>query len=199
MDDRFLARLKNAAASGLLAMLLAILGTGPASAADFTVTSPGFFFSLNGTGGNPTIVLQRGRTYTFQVTTAGFHPFNLNTTAGVTGNTTSSGTVTYAVPLNATNTTYFCSVHFFSGTIQIVDPPPLTAQIVGLSLDTSNVTLRSTVSNASLFTPEFNTNLLTTNWLPMSVITNTSLNGTNETICGRPPGDAVFIRIKAQP
>ncbi|MBI3879969.1 MAG: hypothetical protein HY301_07875 [Verrucomicrobia bacterium] len=178
----------------------AALLAGGARAADFNVSTPGgaFAFTINGESPNPTLTLTRGRTYTFAVANSSFHPFKLGATTGVTNNNISSGTITYAVPLDAVDTTYFCSFHFFTGTLQFVDPPPVTAQIVGLSLDVSNVTLRSTVSNAASFTPQFNTNLLTTNWLPLSVVTNTSLNGTNETICGRPPGNAVFMRIRAQ-
>jgi hypothetical protein len=40
--------------------------------------------------------------------------------------------------------------------------------------------------------------LSTTNWYSLTVQTNRYSNGTNETICGRPPGNAVFIRVKAQ-
>jgi hypothetical protein len=32
----------------------------------------------------------------------------------------------------------------------------------------------------------------------LAVQTNNFANGTNETICGRPSGDSVFIRIKAR-
>ena len=71
-------------------------------AADFNVTSPSVF-AINGTGGDPTITLVRGRTYTFAVSTASNHPFRIATSAsngapapaGVTGaNGASSGTIT---------------------------------------------------------------------------------------------------------
>src|SRR5579885_1496639 len=50
--------------------------------ADFTVASPGFFYSINGTGVNPTITLVRGKTYTFAVSASSFHPFLIQS-AGV--------------------------------------------------------------------------------------------------------------------
>src|SRR5688572_17291495 len=101
-----------------------------ALAQDFAVTSPGVF-SINGMGNNPTITLVRGRTYTFAIATSGSHPFFIGTSvgggapAGVSGNNGgSSGTITFNVPVNAQNCVYYCTAHFFSGTIQMVDPPP---------------------------------------------------------------------------
>jgi hypothetical protein len=48
--------------------------------------------------------------------------------------------------------------------------------------------------------PEYNTNLISTNWFALTVQTNRFADGTNDTICGLPQGagDAVFIRIKSQ-
>jgi hypothetical protein len=193
----------------VIAMLF--LGVAPllAQAQDFTVTSPSVF-SINGMGNNPTITLVRGHTYTFSLnTTPGFHPFFVGTSlgsgvapAGVSGNNGgSSGILTFNVPTNAPNCVYYCTVHFFSGTIQMVNPPPPppppTVQIVGLTLGT-NVVLTSTGTNTWTPVPEFTTNLTSGNWFALTVQTNRYANGTNETFCGRPPGDAVFLRIRAQ-
>jgi hypothetical protein len=76
-------------------------------------------------------------------------------------------------------------------------PPPPTVQIVGLTLGT-NVVLTSTGTNTWTPVPEFTTNLTSGNWFALTVQTNRYANGTNETFCGRPPGDAVFLRIRAQ-
>jgi hypothetical protein len=176
------------------------------NAADFDVTSPAVF-AINGTGGNPTITLVRGRTYTFSLsTTPGFHPFAIGISvfgpapAGVSGdNGESSGTITFAVPSDAANCVYYCTVHGFSGSIVMVDPPPpLTITIVGLNVDT-NLTVTSTLASTNGLTliPEFNTNLTSGNWFALTVQTNRFANGTNEAICGRPPGDAASIRIRA--
>lgn len=188
-----------------------LLSANLALAADFTVTSPGFFFQINGTNNNPTITLQRGSTYTFALsTTAGFHPFAIGTTvfgpapAGVSGdNNNSSGTITFAVPADAPNCVYYCGVHgtTMDGAIVMVDPPaPPTITIVGLKVDT-NLTVTSTLASTNGLTiiPEFSTNLASGNWFALTVQTNRFANGTNEAICGRPPGDAALIRIRAQP
>src|SRR5688572_17227295 len=180
---------------------------GAAQAADFNVTSPGSFFSFNGMGVNPTITLERGRTYTFALnTTPGFHPFAIGTSvfgpspSGVSGaNNNSSGTITFAVPMNAVNCVYYCGVHGFSGSIVMVNPPaPPRITIVNLKVD-SNLTVTATLAatNGLTLVPEFSTNLLTTNWFALTVQTNRFANGTNEAICGKPPGDSVFVRVRA--
>ena len=58
---------------------------------------------------------------------------------------------------------------------------------------------KSTATNTWTLNPEFTTNVATTNWFAMTVQSNRFINGTNEIFCGRPPGDAVFIRLRAQP
>jgi len=198
---------KSVSALSLLATMWFFCG-GAAQAADFNVTSPGFFFSFNGTGSNPTITLERGKTYTFALnTTPGFHPFSIGTSvfgpapAGVSGsNGGSSGTITFAVPLNAVNCVYYCTFHGFGGGIVMVNPPaPPTIRIVALKVDT-NLTLTATLAatNGLTLVPEFSTNLLATNWFALTVQTNRFANGTNEAICGKPPGDQVFVRLRAQ-
>ncbi len=174
------------------------VGSPAAFAADFTVTYTGSSaYAFNGSGSNPTLMLVRGRTYTFAISTPGNHPFRINS-GGAANNNISSGTITYTVPTNAVNYTYQCSVHGFGGTIlTVAPPPPPTIQIVNLSVGT-NIVLRSTGTNTWSVTPEYRTNLSNTNWFALTVQNNVFANGTNETFCGRPPGDAVFIRIKAR-
>ena len=77
--------------------------------ADFTVVATFPTYTINGTG-NPGLTLLRGTTYTFSVNATG-HPFyiktnQVNTTSdaynnGVTGNGVQNGTLTFAVPTNA--------------------------------------------------------------------------------------------------
>src|SRR5688572_31398186 len=164
--------------------------------ADFNVTSPGVF-SINGMGNNPTITLVRGRTYTFSLNTSSSHPFFIGTSvfggapAGVSGaNGDNSGTITFNVPMNAVDSVYYCTIHGFFGTIQMVDPPapppPPTVRIVGMTVGT-NVVLTSTGTNTWTSVPEFSTNLFSGNWFALTVQSNRYFNGTNETICGRPP------------
>lgn len=190
----------------------ALLCVSRGAAADFLVETPGaqFNFRINQVNGNPTITLQRGRTYTFQLNTSpGFHPFAISATVGggappgVSGaNGQSTGTITFAVPANAPDCIYYCTVHGASmtGNIVMVDPPATpTITIVGLQVGT-NLTVTSTLASTNGLTiiPEFNTNLASGNWFALTVQTNRFANGTNEAICGRPPGEAALIRIRAQ-
>src|SRR5262245_8367841 len=171
-------------------------------AADFTVSSPGYFYTFNGvTGQNPTLTLVRGKTYTFSINTSSIHPFEIVPGTGVSNNNIYHGTITYTVPTNAANYSYICSIHGFGGSIMTVaptpPPPPPTVAIVGFSA-TTNLTIRSTGATNWSVLPQYSTNLGTTNWYALTVQTNRYNNGTNETICGRPPGSSVFIRIRAQ-
>ena len=169
-------------------------------AEDFTVTSPGFFYAINGNQPNPTITLVRGRTYTFAVNSSSIHPFLINS-PGVLNNNITQGTITYTVPDVASNYNYFCSIHGFGAQIFTVappPPPPPTIHILSLAVS-NNVVLRSTGTNGRSANPEYSTNLTTTNWFALSILSNSFLNGINETICGRPPGSNVFLRIRSQP
>ena len=88
-------------------------------------------YSINGQE-NPAITLKRGVTYTFELKATG-HPFWIKTKnstgkanayeAGVTGNGTERGTLTFAVPSNApTLLHYNCQVHdMMNGAINIID------------------------------------------------------------------------------
>ena len=183
------------------AFVLALgLSLSPAGAADFEVRTPNnqFAFQINGED-TPTLTLQRGRVYTFDVqTSTAFHPFHIQS-PGVDVNDIDSGTMTYTVPTNDANYYYNCTVHgdIMRGEIVTVPPPaPPTFRILSLAVGT-NIVLTSTGTNNWMVNPEFNTNL-TTNWFALTVQTNRYLNGTNEVICGRPPGNNVFIRLRAQ-
>jgi len=172
-------------------------------AADFNVTSPGFFFSINGEN-TPTLTLVRGRTYTFAVDTAcGLHPFRINS-SGTVNNSICTGTLTYTVPAAAVNYTYDCGVHGaqMQGPIITIEPPPPpqppTVKILRLAVST-NLTVTSTGTNTWTVNPEYSTNLLTTNWYSLTVQSNRFVGGTNETYCGKPSGNNVFIRIRSLP
>ena len=169
-------------------------------AADFTVTSPGFFYAINGNQPNPTLTLVRGRTYTFAVNSSSIHPFEI-LSPGVQNNNIAQGTITYTVPNVASNYTYICSIHGFGAQILTVaasPPPPPPIRILSLTVS-NNLVLRSTGTNGWSVNPEFSTNLVATNWFVLSVLSNSFLNGINEIICGRPPGTNVFLRIRSQP
>jgi hypothetical protein len=190
-------------------LLLTWLSCAFGRAADFSVTSPGSFYSFNGSGQNPTITLIRGRTYTFALSTAGSHPFRIATSAsngapapaGVTGNNnSSSGTITFAVPINAPNCSYYCTVHFFGGTIQMIDPPtPPVVNLLSLTVS-SNLVLKTAqvTTNGFTFIPEATTNLTETNWFALTVNSNRFANGTNEIFCGKPDATNAFFRIRIQ-
>jgi len=189
-------RLPQIGAGVIVSLLLAQT----ALAADFTVTSPGFFYAINGNQPNPTLTLVRGRTYTFAVNSSSIHPFEI-LSPGVQNNNIAQGTITYTVPNVASNYSYICSIHFFGGQVLTVAPPappPPTIQILSLTVS-NNLVLRSTGTNGWGVTPEFSTNLTSTNWFALSVLSNSFLNGINETICGRPPGTNVFLRIRSRP
>jgi len=198
--------------AGIILVVAAQLPAPCFAAADFLVETPNFQFSfrINQVDGNPTITLQRGSTYTFELnTSAGFHPFAIGTSvfgpapAGVSGNNNSAtGTISFAVPMTAVDCVYYCGFHgsLLMGNIAMVDPPsPPTITIVGLKVDT-NLTVTSTLASTNGLTlvPEFTTNLASGSWFALTVQTNRFANGTNEAICGRPPSDPAFIRIRAQ-
>jgi hypothetical protein len=145
--------------------------------------------SINGNQPNPTLTLVRGKTYTFAVNAGPTHPFLINS-PGVQNNNISQGTISYTVPTVASNYTYICSIHGFGAQIVTVDPPAPSVRILSLAVS-NNVVLRSTGTNGWSVHPEFSTNLITTNWFALSVLSNSFLNGINETICGRPPGSNV--------
>ncbi|HKX62435.1 MAG TPA: hypothetical protein VJS65_11330 [Verrucomicrobiae bacterium] len=83
------------------------------------------------------------------------------------------------------------------GEIITLPPSPPTFRILSLAVE-SNLVLTSTGTDGWDVSPEFTTNQLTTNWHALMVQTNRFRSGTNEFICGRPPGSNVFIRLRAQ-
>src|SRR6266700_2468797 len=114
-------------------------------AADFAVTSPGFFYAINGNQPNPTLTLVRGQAYTFAVNADSIHPFKI-LSSGVVNNNISQGTITYTVPTVASNYNYICSIHFFGAqiiTVAPTPPPPPIIRILSLAVS-NNVVLRST-------------------------------------------------------
>ncbi|HEX4644999.1 MAG TPA: hypothetical protein VH598_05260, partial [Verrucomicrobiae bacterium] len=140
--------------------------------------------------------------------TDSIHPFEIGTSlgsgvapAGVSGNNnSSSGTITFAVPSNAVDCVYYCSIHFFTGNIHMIDAPaPPAVTIVGLKVGTNvQLTLQQATTNGFSFVPEANTNLPSTNWFALTVQSNSFANGTNQIWCGKPAGSNVFIRIHAK-
>jgi hypothetical protein len=196
--------------SGLCALIALAVWTGAYSGrgADFTVVNSGSSaYSINSQN-NPGLTLQRGKTYTFAVTASG-HPFYIKTVqgngtgngySGATGNGTQTGTVTLVLPTNAPATLFYnCSIHSpMTGTITVIDPPvPPAPKILKLTVGT-NLLVRFTGSNTFSYFPEFNTNLVKTNWFALTVQTNIAAGGTNDVYCGKPSGSPVFIRIRAQ-
>ena len=172
----------------------------------------------NVTGGNgtdytvnslsdPALTLLRGTTYIFKLSNITIHPFNIRTTLGgsqftngVTGNGSTSGELIFAVPTNAPNTLFYqCGNHFgMNATLTIINPPtPPPFSILGLSVS-NNLRLRHTGTNTFTYTPEFTTNLVTTNWITLIVQSNVFTGGTNDIFCGLPPGTNIFLRIRAQ-
>ena len=122
---------------------------------EFGVTASGasaYTFTGAATGNNPTITLQRGKTYRFDVNASG-HPFQIrvssggsNYTNGVENAGTQNGAVYFTVPDDAPNSlVYQCTVHAaMVGTINIIDKivPGHIIQVV----ESSSSTTRSTSS-----------------------------------------------------
>lgn len=128
-NDTFVYMVQNSSGSSTATVTIAVSApTGP----DFTVTSPGFFYSFSGvSGNNPVITLTRGRTYTFQIDTSSIHPFEICSgsfpgpclappAGSVTNNNISNGTITFTVPTTAQTFFYQCSIHFFGNNFQTV-------------------------------------------------------------------------------
>jgi hypothetical protein len=100
----------------------------------FTVTNSGASAYTIDSASNPALTLQRGGTYTFNVSATG-HPFWIKTAqttgtgsaynTGVTNNGADSGTITFTVPNDAPSTLYYiCQFHgAMTGTINIVTNP----------------------------------------------------------------------------
>jgi len=170
-------------------------------------------YSIGGQN-DPTLTLQRGVTYVFNLTGLGTHPFWIKTSPGLgaagaynTGtinNGGTSGTVTFTVPANAPNQLlYQCGNHFnMTGTLTIVTPAtPPTVRIVYINV-AQFITIKSTGTNGWSASPEFKCFISAPSWSPVANFTNTFNAGTNTTtfprldpICG---STNVFIRIRNQ-
>jgi hypothetical protein len=86
-----------------------------------------------------------------------------------------------------------------AGPIVTVAPPtPPVPRITSYEFGASIVLRSSPATNTFAIIPEFKTNLNSSNWVALTVLSNRFANGTNETFCGRPPGSNVFIRVRAQ-
>lgn len=181
--------------------------------------------TFNVTGGNnlnytidaqsdPTLTLERGVTYVFQLSNVAFHPFWIKSSLGfgstgaynngVVNNGAASGTITFTVPADAPAQLFYqCGNHSaMSGTLTIVSPPsPPTVRVVHIAVGPT-VVVTSTGTNGWSAIPEFNCDLNSTNWTPVTPFTNSFANGTNvtsfsrlEAVCGSP---TVFLRIRNQ-
>ena len=118
-SDTFKYVIGNAGGTSKATVTITVQG----AAADFTVTSPGFFYSFSGVAGqNPVITLHRGQTYTFAINTSSIHPFEIQGAppGSVTNNNIHSGTITFVVPAAAVNYHYHCSVHDFGNAINTI-------------------------------------------------------------------------------
>lgn len=119
-SDTFLYVIRNGSGSSTATVTI----NAPAQTTpDFTVNSPGFFFTISGLSGqNPALTLTRGRTYRFQVDTDDIHPFEITgaPAGSVTNNNISAGILTFTVPAAAQNYRYICSIHGFGNTITTV-------------------------------------------------------------------------------
>lgn len=129
----------------LLAILLLLAAPIVARAqTTFIVTNNGATsYRVDGVN-NPILSLERGKTYTFNITASG-HPFYIKTirttgsnnqyTSGVTGNGTQVGTLTFVVPMDAPNQLFYqCGVHSgMGGTINITTPTPVPPDVVPVS------------------------------------------------------------------
>jgi len=102
------------------------------SVSAFAVTNAGSGAYVIDGSSNPSLTLQRGVSYRFQVSASG-HPFWIKTAAvtgtgsaystGVTNNGIDSGTIVFNVPLNAPDTLYYiCQYHVgMVGTLNVVN------------------------------------------------------------------------------
>ena len=191
---RFAATRRSSTPSAVLVGLLCVSSIAT-RAGDFKVTSPGFFYSINGQQPNPTLTLVRGETYTFDVSSSSIHPFKLLVPDGTTtGNNTSSGTITFKVPETVIDYRYECSNHHFGNTITTVAAPvPVVLGVVA----GDKLVVRSSGSAPFVPHPEFTSSLTDPNWQALAVESSTTVDGVVESTCTRPAGDVVFVRIRA--
>lgn len=133
--------------AGFLALTL-----NEAEAADYNVTAASIdtAYTINSVGGNPTLTLVRGQTYSFNIDACPCHPFQINGApeGSVVNNNVAQGTIIFTVPLTAANYTYICSIHRFGGTINTIAPPatPITTTAAASTITSAKATLQATVN-----------------------------------------------------
>ncbi|TMQ71933.1 MAG: T9SS type A sorting domain-containing protein [Candidatus Eisenbacteria bacterium] len=122
---------------------LAVIGATSAAAAFTVVNNGATSWKIDGVD-NPTLTLNQGSTYTFNVNASG-HPFYIKTarvtgsgsqyTSGVTNNGVQIGTLTWTVPTDAPSQLFYqCGVHSsMGGTINILGPVDAQGAIPGVA------------------------------------------------------------------
>jgi hypothetical protein len=170
-------------------------------------------YIINGQA-NPSLTLNRGVTYVFQVN-ASFHPFYIKTiptngasvgayNKGVTNNGVQTGNLIFAVPSDAPDLLYYhCGSHLaMGGALNIITPPsPPDGRIVLISITDTGVTMQSLGLSNWTAIPEFSSNLTLNGWATVPNYTNTFANGTNTTSFNRLDpicGPNVFLRVRNQ-
>ena len=209
---------------------LAGLGGVARAQTNFDITTPGSVFQYfvdgtNNTGvgagssisNSPTLVLTAGQTYTFNVSVAAFHPFEITDTlptgtadhySNATPTTVTSGTMTLVIPATGFPSTlwYQCAIHHFYGEIDVQPPvnnAPPANHIISIVVNPTSVTLTSDGTNTTyVLVPQFNSNMVSGLWQDVPVFTNVFANGTNTTSFDRLDdvcGPNVFLRITQRP
>jgi hypothetical protein len=198
-----------------LPVVLALWAVTVVVAQDFAVTGGNNVnYTINGQS-DPSLTLQRGVTYVFQLGNVAFHPFWIKSSPGfgstgaynngVVNNGATSGNITFTVPANAPDSLlYQCGNHsVMMGSLNIVTPAtPPTVRIVYISVGPF-ITVNSTGTNGWSVVPEFKCDVNAPAWNPVPNFTNSFSAGTNVTtfprldpFCG---STNVFIRIRNQP
>ena len=188
---------------GVLVMMTDVAFQCEAATNTFTVVNSGASaYVINGQN-NPNLALVRGFSYSFTISASG-HPFWIKTiqgigsgnayTNGVTGNGTSVGTLTFAVPTNAPSLLFYnCQLHSaMTGQLNIEDPP--VVRMIGLVLQT-NLVFTSTGTAALNVQIVGTSDLVTDTWLPTSILTNSYSSGTNTTVINLPIESVMFFRV----
>jgi hypothetical protein len=123
----------------LFALVLAMVGPSARAATTINVTNQAASaYLFNGVNPNGTLTLVRGQTYTLQVSATN-HPFHITTApglppadfvdAGLIGNGTASGTITFTPPSSGAGQLFYqCGVHTaMTGSIVLVAAPLVPA------------------------------------------------------------------------
>jgi hypothetical protein len=206
-------RLNSCIVAAVSALALFVLARSACAQSPLTnaVSALGTTAYIIGGQQNPTLKLQRGVTYVFQVN-ALTHPFFIKTnstllnadqwTEGVTGQGVEIGNLTFSVPADApVQLVYQCGNHApMGGILNIVDTPP-TVRIVYISVSDNMVTLKSTGATSWSAFPEYRSNLTTSAWATVPSYSNSFVGGTNTTTFGRLEaicGPNVFLRVRNQ-